>query len=78
VTAAPGHDRSTFTLVCDTCGHRLPDIESALKHWAVVWKVLRPTGWTGSALPSGPHHCPQCTVGAPLDADRPTADGARR
>ena len=60
MTAVPGEDRSTFTLVCDSCGHRLPDIESALKHWSVTWAVIRPTGRTGSC--PAKRTAPLCTL----------------
>jgi anti-anti-sigma factor len=68
MTAVPGADPQTLSLVCDTCGQTVDGIESSADHWPVVWALISRQGWGGSPLAIGPHHCPQC-FGAAAEGD---------
>jgi hypothetical protein len=67
MTLVPSPDGLNLSLVCDSCGHTVKDIESPAEHWSVVWAVISRTGWTGSPLAIGPHHCAECTDAAVPD-----------
>lgn len=76
MTAVPGADPQTMSLVCDTCGHAVDGIESGAEHWPVVWALISRQGWGGSPLAIGPHHCPQCFGAADGGADIRRGDKA--
>jgi hypothetical protein len=79
VTLVPSPDGLSLSLVCDSCGQSVKDIESRAEHWSVVWAVITRTGWTGSPLAIGPHHCAECASAPVRDvrdtAHRPPSDG---
>lgn len=60
MTVIPDAEGQLLSLVCDTCGQAVKDIDSPPDQWTVVWAVISRTGWTGTPLALGPHHCPQC------------------
>lgn len=68
MTAVPSPDGQSLSLVCDGCGRTVPDIESPVQQWRVVWAVVSRTGWGGSRNAIGPHICPQCD---PVPAGHP-------
>jgi hypothetical protein len=49
------------SLVCDSCGTSIKNIECAPEHWPVMWSVVTRVGWAGAPVAIGPHHCPQCS-----------------
>jgi hypothetical protein len=83
VTLLPSLDGLSVSLVCDSCGQSVKDIESQFDHWPVIWAVIKRTGWTGSPLAIGPHHCAACSApsadtaqSAPSGRNRRTSGGS--
>jgi anti-sigma B factor antagonist len=67
MTAVPGTDAGTVTLICDRCGGS--ETTSEARDQDVVWPLLGALGWTGSPFATGNHHCPPCDVQPPPAAD---------
>lgn len=75
MTVVPGAHPQTLSLVCDSCGQAVDQIESSADHWPVVWAVISRQGWGGSPLVIGPHHCPQCFGSADSGSERCASKG---
>ncbi|HWH02003.1 MAG TPA: STAS domain-containing protein [Pilimelia sp.] len=73
MTLVPGADADTLSLVCDSCGQTVTDIEATAGQWPVVWAVVARAGWAGSPLAIGPHHCAQCWAAPPPTTAEPAA-----
>jgi anti-sigma B factor antagonist len=61
MTAVPGTEPRTLTLICDECG----DTENALEvahDEEIVWPRLGPLGWSGSPFAAGQHRCASCSL----------------
>nr|WP_240670668.1 STAS domain-containing protein [Actinoplanes solisilvae] len=73
----PAGDR-TALLICDRCGVE-EAATAALPAAELVWPLVSGHGWTGSAFPTGPHHCPSCPAGdlpvKPESTSRPRTHG---
>lgn len=61
MTVVPGTDGQTMSLVCDSCGASVRDIESPCGQWPLIWAIVSVAGWTGTSLSFGPHYCPGCS-----------------
>ena len=61
MTALLSRDGTNFSLACDRCGHLVARLADTGSRWDPSWTRLRQHGWTGAALPTGPHACPSCT-----------------
>ncbi|MBO3744145.1 STAS domain-containing protein [Actinoplanes flavus] len=74
MTAVPGAEPRTVTLICDECGDTVNAPEVAHDE-EIVWPRLGPLGWSGSPFAAGQHRCPQCILRPPphdrLPAGRP-------
>src|SRR5690349_20435694 len=51
-------------LICDQCGAEETAAETSYDG-DLVWSLVSGRGWSGSAFPTGPHHCPRCGAGTP-------------
>jgi len=74
MTVVPEPEDGALSLVCDACGRAVTDIDAPLSLWAIVWTVVRRSGWTGSPSSVGPHRCPDCAA-APYRPPGDPADG---
>jgi anti-sigma B factor antagonist len=67
MTAVPGTEPLTLTLICDECGDTVNAPEVAHDE-EIVWPRLGPLGWSGSPFTAGKHRCPSCSLlPAPYD-----------
>jgi anti-sigma B factor antagonist len=74
MTAVPGAEPRTVTLICDECSDTVNAPEVAQDE-EIVWPRLGPLGWSGSPFAAGQHRCPPCSLLPPphdrLPAARP-------
>jgi hypothetical protein len=60
-------------LECDDCSYVVAHPGTGRGDWQSLWRSARKMGWAGTAEPTGPHLCPDCsTVVARIPAT-PTA-----
>ncbi|MEU8663033.1 STAS domain-containing protein [Actinoplanes philippinensis] len=74
MTAVPGTEPRTLTLICDECGDTENVLEVAHDD-EIVWPRLGPLGWSGSPFTAGQHRCASCSLIPPpynrIPAGRP-------
>lgn len=75
MTALPGNEPDTITVICDHCGHKHDGIESSIRYWDVVWALITKRGWSGTPAAIGPHRCPDCTDTVEVAAASPLWHG---
>jgi anti-sigma B factor antagonist len=74
VTAVPGTEPGTLTLICDECAgtENVPEVAHDEE---VVWPRLGSLGWSGSPFAAGQHRCASCSLLPPpydrIPASRP-------
>jgi anti-sigma B factor antagonist len=74
MTAVPGTEPRSLTLICDECGYTVNAPEVANDD-EIVWPRLGPLGWSGSPFIAGQHRCAACSA-HPQSADDPVSAGS--
>ncbi|MEV0902764.1 STAS domain-containing protein [Actinoplanes sp. NPDC049802] len=72
MTAVPGTEPGTLTLICDECGDTV-DAPEVAHDEEIVWPRLGPLGWSGSPFAAGQHRCPPCSLLPPPYDRLPTS-----
>lgn len=61
MTAVPGTEPGTLTLICDECADT-ENVPEVAHDEEVVWPRLGSLGWTGSPFAAGQHRCASCSL----------------